>query len=98
MYVEKVFNWSEVHFSEMTCYKIHTLEGNLDHVSGVSKNGTTLIQTIHSPMKPFTNVKEKLNYIHTSNFFAGREYLFCNPIESIVVFVCEQLTAGFNKK
>ena len=24
-YVEKVFNWSEVHFSEMTCYKIHTL-------------------------------------------------------------------------
>ena len=24
-YVEKVFNWSEVHLSEMTCYKIHTL-------------------------------------------------------------------------
>jgi hypothetical protein len=24
-YVEKVFNWSEVHVSEMTCYKIHTL-------------------------------------------------------------------------
>ena len=22
---EKVFNWSEVHLSEMTCYKIHTL-------------------------------------------------------------------------
>ena len=26
-YVEKVFNWSEVHFSEMTCYKIHILRG-----------------------------------------------------------------------
>ena len=25
-YVEKVFNWSEVHLSEMTCSKIHTLE------------------------------------------------------------------------
>ena len=25
-YVEKVFNWSEVHFSEMTCYKIHTFK------------------------------------------------------------------------
>ena len=24
-YVEKVFNWSEFHLSEMTCYKIHTL-------------------------------------------------------------------------
>ena len=24
-YVVKVFNWSEVHLSEMTCYKIHTL-------------------------------------------------------------------------
>ena len=24
-YVGKVFNWSEVHLSEMTCYKIHTL-------------------------------------------------------------------------
>ena len=23
---KKVFNWSEVHLSEMTCYKIHTLE------------------------------------------------------------------------
>ena len=26
-YVQKVFNWSEVHLSEMTCYKIHTLAG-----------------------------------------------------------------------
>ena len=24
-YVLKVFNWSEFHLSEMTCYKIHTL-------------------------------------------------------------------------
>ena len=24
-YVAKVFNWSEVHLSEMTCYKIHIL-------------------------------------------------------------------------
>ena len=24
-YVVKVFNWSEAHLSEMTCYKIHTL-------------------------------------------------------------------------
>ena len=24
-YVEKIFNWSGVHHSEMTCYKIHTL-------------------------------------------------------------------------
>ena len=23
---KKVFNWSEVHFSEVTSYKIHTLE------------------------------------------------------------------------
>ena len=27
-YVEKVFNWAEVHLSEMTCYKIHTLVNN----------------------------------------------------------------------
>ena len=29
--LKKVFNWSEVHLSEMTCYKIHTLvdQGNL---------------------------------------------------------------------
>jgi hypothetical protein len=27
-YVEKVFNWSEVHLSEMTCSKIHTLRKN----------------------------------------------------------------------
>ena len=26
-YVVKVFNWSDVHLSEMTCYKIHTLIG-----------------------------------------------------------------------
>ena len=24
--LKKVFNWSEVHLSEMTCYKIHTLD------------------------------------------------------------------------
>ena len=24
--LKKVFNWSEVHLSEMTCYKIHTLK------------------------------------------------------------------------
>ena len=24
-HIVKVFNWSEVHLSEMTCYKIHTL-------------------------------------------------------------------------
>ena len=24
--LKKMFNWSEVHLSEMTCYKIHTLE------------------------------------------------------------------------
>ena len=29
MYVEKVFNWSEVHLSEMASYKIHTLVYNL---------------------------------------------------------------------
>ena len=23
--LKKVFNWSEVHLSKMTCYKIHTL-------------------------------------------------------------------------
>ena len=23
--LKKVFNWSEVHLTEMTCYKIHTL-------------------------------------------------------------------------
>ena len=28
-YVVKVFNWSEVHLSEKTCYKIHTLMINL---------------------------------------------------------------------
>ena len=27
-YVKKVFNWSEVHLSKMTCYKIYTLEQN----------------------------------------------------------------------
>ena len=27
-YVVKVFNWPEVHLSEMTCYKIHTLAGS----------------------------------------------------------------------
>ena len=27
--VQKVFNWSEFHLSEMTCYKIHTLDKRL---------------------------------------------------------------------
>ena len=29
-YVVKVFNWSEVHLSEMTCYKIQTLTESLN--------------------------------------------------------------------
>ena len=29
-YVEKVFNWSEFHSSEMTCYKIHTLSKKIN--------------------------------------------------------------------
>ena len=33
VYVEKVFNWSEVHLSEMTCYKIHALETLLEEDS-----------------------------------------------------------------
>ena len=28
--LKKVFNWSEVHLSETTCYKIHTLVEMLD--------------------------------------------------------------------
>ena len=28
--LKKVFNWSEVHLSETTCYKIHTLVANLE--------------------------------------------------------------------
>ena len=34
-YVEKVFNWSEVHLSEMTCYKIHTLRAPVPMFSNV---------------------------------------------------------------
>ena len=30
--LKKVFKWSEVHLSEMTCYKIHTLMGGWDGV------------------------------------------------------------------
>ena len=32
-YVVKVFNWSEVHLFEMTCYKIHTLGHSVPHSS-----------------------------------------------------------------
>jgi hypothetical protein len=39
-YVEKVFNWSEAHLSEMTCYKIHTLIF-LNKVLGMVFNSTT---------------------------------------------------------
>ena len=42
-YVEKVFNWSEVHLSEMTCYKIHTLD---DHFSCQITMGTFLDSAI----------------------------------------------------
>ena len=31
--LKKVFNWSEVHLSEMTCYKIHTLKVKKFHKS-----------------------------------------------------------------
>ena len=34
-YVKKVFNWSEVHVSDMTCYKIHTLGYALFLLPGV---------------------------------------------------------------
>ena len=30
--LKKVFNWSEVHLSEMTCYKIHTLVKILSYI------------------------------------------------------------------
>ena len=53
--LKKVFNWSEVHLSEMTCYIIHTLVSN-------SKN----FHCIHSqilktdlPMKKQTNKNAK---------------------------------------
>ena len=35
--LKKVLNWSEVHFSEMTCYKIHTLKAQVE------------TDTLHSP-------------------------------------------------
>ena len=38
-YVVKVFNWSEVHLSEMTCYKIHTLKD----VTGQRRNAALLL-------------------------------------------------------
>ena len=30
--LKKVFNWSKVHLSEMTCYKIHTLDSFVSKV------------------------------------------------------------------
>ena len=36
-WLKKVFNWSEVHLSEMTCYKIHTLKAQVE------------TDTLHSP-------------------------------------------------
>ena len=41
--LKKVFNWSEVHLSEMTCYKIHTLD---DHFSCQITMGTFLDSAI----------------------------------------------------
>ena len=38
-YVVKVFNWPEVHLSEMTCYKIHTLVV-LDDICTYFKNNS----------------------------------------------------------
>ena len=36
-YVVKVFNWSEIHLSKMTCYKIHTLGAGGRKASSSSK-------------------------------------------------------------
>ena len=40
--LKKVFNWSEVHLSEMTCYKIHTLAS----VSEELKKGDWLVSDL----------------------------------------------------
>jgi hypothetical protein len=37
-YVEKLFNWSEFHLSEMTCYKIHTLVMSLSDLFSETQN------------------------------------------------------------
>ena len=33
---EKVFNWSELHLSEMTSYKLHTLEARAEILTKIS--------------------------------------------------------------
>ena len=48
-YVIKVFNWSEVHFSEMTCYKIHTLSTErIEAVLYIELEIDTKVKTIRS--------------------------------------------------
>ena len=39
-----MFNWSEVHLSEMTCYKIHTLRN-------MAINAATIIGVLFMPKK-----------------------------------------------
>ena len=50
-YVEKVFNWSEVQFSEMTCYKIHTLRNDVEN-----NTASTNTEEIHLSPKTEENI------------------------------------------
>ena len=46
-YVVKVFNWSEVHLSEMICYKIHTLISYFLHCTYTANISVVIITIVH---------------------------------------------------
>ena len=66
-YVVKVFNWSEVHLSELTCYKIHILKWKWSSLWSENKCFLVFGQTLDEKTKildPFLILKKTKLKLH----------------------------------
>ena len=62
--LKKVFNWSEVHLSEMTCYKIHTLVNVYASFSSI-KEKITLLTFVYKYKQIISLVFQQIRLGHT---------------------------------
>ena len=61
--LKKVFNWLEVHLSEVTFYKIHTLAALLQQIKGKPKNLMTPYVTLQGNLKAFENKEPQRHHL-----------------------------------
>ena len=78
-YVIKVFNWSEVHLSEMTFYKIHTLECEHFRPHPHMCKCAKLLLTSHNPTCKFPQaIIQKLPHPHVSHEIVDPFHELCS--------------------